>query len=119
MRRLGVLVIAGLVFLPGAGLADNPTLVGTVGPGFSISLADAAGQPVKNVDPGDYTIQVHDQSVVHSFHLVGTGVDQATGMTYLQGDTNGDGVADFQLDLENGYKLTASDLHLHLGDVFA
>ena len=87
MRRLGVLVIAGLVFLPGAGLADNPTLVGTVGPGFSISFADAAGQPVKNVDPGDYTVQVHDQSVVHSFHLVGTGVDQATEVETLSDPT--------------------------------
>jgi hypothetical protein len=78
VRRLGVLVFAALAFLPSSGLADNPTLVGTVGPSFSISLVDASAQPVKNVDPGDYTIQVHDQAIVHSFHLVGTGVDQAT-----------------------------------------
>jgi hypothetical protein len=87
VRRLGVLVVAALAFLPSAGLADNPMLVGTVGPGFSISLADAAGQPVSNVDAGAYTVQVHDQSTVHSFHLVGPGVDQATEVETLSDPT--------------------------------
>lgn len=41
-----------------------------------------------------------------------TGIDPTTGMSYLQGDTNGDGLADFQLDLSNRYQITASDLHL-------
>ncbi|WP_276576854.1 S8 family serine peptidase [Bradyrhizobium sp. 1] len=38
-----------------------------------------------------------------------TGQDHATGMTYVQGDTNGDGIADFQLNLSNPYHLAASD----------
>lgn len=38
-----------------------------------------------------------------------TGQDHATGMTYVQGDTNGDGIADFQLNLSNQYHLSASD----------
>lgn len=38
-----------------------------------------------------------------------TGQDHATGMTYVQGDTNGDGIADFQLNLSNQHHLAASD----------
>lgn len=87
VRRLALLVFAALALLPSAGLADNPTLVGTVGPSFSISLADAAGQPVKSLDPGGYTAQVHDESELHSFHLVGPGVDQATEIE-TEGDFN-------------------------------
>ena len=79
MRTLGVVVGAiALGFLPSAGLADGTTVVGSVGPGFSISLRDSSGAPVRNLDPGAYSVQVHDQATVHSFHLVGPGVDQAT-----------------------------------------
>ena len=78
VRRIAILAFAALAFLPSAGLADNPTLVGNVGPGFTISLDDATGQPVVNLQPGAFTVQVHDQATVHSFHLVGPGVDQAT-----------------------------------------
>jgi hypothetical protein len=71
---LGVLAAAG-----GAG-AQSPTLFGVVGPGFSIKLSDGSGNPVKNLDPGTYTIQVDDKAEIHNFHLTGPGVDQATGV---------------------------------------
>jgi Ca2+-binding RTX toxin-like protein len=41
-----------------------------------------------------------------------TGQDQATGISYVQGDTNGDGIADFQLDLSNQHHLAVSDFLL-------
>src|SRR5439155_10297863 len=41
-------------------------------------LTDAAGSPVKNLDPGTYTIQVQDLADIHNFHLTGPGVDRAT-----------------------------------------
>ena len=47
--------------------ADNPELVGNVGPGYSISLHDPAGNAVSQVDPGTYTLVVHDQSDIHNF----------------------------------------------------
>ena len=56
---LAVLVLAG-----GAG-AQAPTLFGTVGPGFTITLADASGNRVQNLDPGTYTIQIEDLSLIH------------------------------------------------------
>src|SRR5438477_4612338 len=81
-RRLAVLAVclAGVVFPAPGAQADNPVLVATVGShdGFNISLKDAAGNVVRHLDPGTYTIQVHDLSTLHDFHLFGSGVDQAT-----------------------------------------
>jgi hypothetical protein len=67
-----VLALAG-----GAG-AQSPTLFATVGPGFSIRLADASGNRVLSLAPGTYTIEVRDQGDMHNFHLSGPGVDKAT-----------------------------------------
>ena len=72
--------LVGVVLPSAAAHAVNPVLVGTVGQhdAFAISLTDASGNPVRHLDPGTYTIQVHDESALHSFHLFGPGVDQAT-----------------------------------------
>ena len=48
-------------------------LVGTVGPGFSISLTDSKGKRVKTLRSRTYAITVRDRSARHSFRLVGTG----------------------------------------------
>jgi plastocyanin len=81
-RRFAVLALclAGVVFPSAAAHADNPVLVGTVGQNdaFTISLHDANGDPVRHLAPGTYTIQIHDKSAQHDFHLFGPGVDQAT-----------------------------------------
>jgi plastocyanin len=58
--------------------AQTPTLVGTVGPGFTIMLRDAQGSRVTRLDPGTYDIEVEDLSDEHSFHLEGPGVDERT-----------------------------------------
>lgn len=79
--RLAVLSALAAIALPAStATADNPLLVATVGvgDGFNISLKDAAGNAVKHLDPGTYTIQVHDFSTIHNFHLSGPGVDEAT-----------------------------------------
>lgn len=75
-------LVAGLLLIPvsGAG-ADNPVLTAIVGTNdaFSITLLDASGKRVTHLDPGTYTIQVHDRSEIHNFHLTSPGgVDQAT-----------------------------------------
>jgi hypothetical protein len=70
MRRAilpGVLLL--LLAAPVAAGDDNPTLVGTVGPGFTIDLADAGGKHVDVLTAGTYTLLVHDQSEIHNFHL--------------------------------------------------
>jgi hypothetical protein len=65
-------------FLPAGASADSTPLTGTTGPGYTISLQDAAGNAVAHLDPGTYTVVVHDLADVHNFHLSGPGVDQAT-----------------------------------------
>lgn len=83
-RIAAALVVAAAavaaLLLPGAG-ASKPTattLVGTVGPGFSITLRDEAGAAVKHLDAGTYTILVHDLAQEHNFALRGPGVSQST-----------------------------------------
>lgn len=58
--------------------SQNVKLVGTVGPGFSITLVDAQGNRVRSLQPGAYDIEVRDLSEEHNFHLTGPGVDRLT-----------------------------------------
>jgi len=79
------LAVAGLA-LPGAAgahVAVTQPLLATVGSAsapdaFQISLTDSTGAKVTHVDPGQYTIMVHDYATFHNFHLTGPGVDQTT-----------------------------------------
>jgi plastocyanin len=82
LARLAVLAAClGAALLPftGAGAA-NPQLVANVGlnDNFGISLDDANGNNVTHLDPGTYTILVHDHSSLHNFDLAGPGVSEAT-----------------------------------------
>ncbi len=74
---------AAVLVLAGPTAADNPQLIGNVGPGFSISLKDPAGNAVTHVDPGTYTLLVHDQSDLHDFDLTGPGVSAATEIDFV------------------------------------
>ena len=65
-----VLAIAALAALPA--LAATPKFNGTVGPGFTISMAK---KPTK---VGKATIVVSDKSTIHNFHLKGPGVNVKT-----------------------------------------
>ena len=77
---LGLMLLTGLALVPVAFPAAATELRGTVGPGFSITLGDAAGNAVTQVDPGAYDIVVRDLSPEHNFHLTGPGVNEATGV---------------------------------------
>ena len=59
--------------------AALPKLVGTVGPGFTITLKHG-GKNVTTVKRGKYTLVVADRSPMHNFHLVGPGVNVKTGL---------------------------------------
>lgn len=54
------------------------TLIGSVGPGFEISLQTEDGQDVTTLAAGSYTVEINDQSSAHNFHLTGQGVDTTT-----------------------------------------
>ena len=88
MTRLSMLITATvgvvLVLAPGAQSRTQetvPVLTGTVGPGFTISLAGPDGQPVTTLVEGTYTINVSDRAAAHDFHLFGPGINQSTGVT--------------------------------------
>jgi plastocyanin len=80
MRRLIPIALALILALAGSAQAKaKPAkLVGTVGPGFTITLKNAAGKKVTNLKPGAYAITVTDKSSAHNFHLFGPGVNKLT-----------------------------------------
>lgn len=108
MRRLlllFVLLLIAAVFVPGSArpAATATALSGSVGPGFTISLKDAAGRGVSHLDPGDYTITVQNLNTTaeHNFHLRGPGVDQQTPFqagTWTWNVTFTDGTYTFRCD---------------------
>jgi hypothetical protein len=71
MRGLLLIAIVAALALAGSAGAQNPTLFGTVGPGFSIGVVDGAGNRVTRIPPGTYTLQINDLATVHNFHLSG------------------------------------------------
>jgi hypothetical protein len=89
--------------LPGSARADG-SLVGTVGPGFSISLAGSDNAPVTHLDPGTYTILVHDLASIHNFHLTGPGVNVKTSVS-------GTGTKTFTVTLKKGTYKFVCDPH--------
>ena len=74
------LVVPGSVAARGAVTQPLIATVGTPtsGNNFVIGLKDSTGATVTHIDPGTYTIMVHDYATVHNFHLFGPGVNQAT-----------------------------------------
>ena len=67
--------LAALALPSSAGAAAPTKLVGTVGPGFTITLKKTA-RPVRLLTPGRYSITVADKSNIHNFHLKGPGVNK-------------------------------------------
>ena len=62
-----------------AAQASMPTLKGTVGPGFTITLTKA-GKKVTKLKAGTYKVVIADKAGVHNFHLTGPGVNKKTGV---------------------------------------
>ena len=74
MKLVALAAIVAALVVPSAIAAPSATtLVGTVGPGFTITLAKG-GAKVKTLKPGSYTITVKDKSASHNFHIFGPGV---------------------------------------------
>jgi len=67
--------LAALALTSSAGAAVPTRLVGSVGPGFTITLKKAA-RPVRLLTPGRYSITVADKSNIHNFHLKGPGLNK-------------------------------------------
>ena len=96
MRRIRlVLATATLVLLAVApAQAALPRLVGTVGPGFTITLKKSATKVTK-LKAGKYSITVSDRSSSHNFHLTGPGVNKKTSV-------GGTGLTQWMVTLQKG-----------------
>ena len=77
MKFVALAAIVAALAVPAVGGAGTTKLVGTVGPGFTISLTQG-GKTVSKLKAGTYTISVQDKSNIHNFHLKGPGVDKKT-----------------------------------------
>jgi plastocyanin len=103
-----VLAIATLALLPvSSESAETPKLVGTVGPGFTIELTDAAGARVTSLVAGRYELLVHDLSDMHNFVLG----SKSTGERLAQTEVEFVGDRTFTIDLVPGLYVYACSPH--------
>ena len=91
-----LLAVAAVVALPAG--AATPKLLGTVGPGFTITLTK---KPTK---AGKYTLVVSDKSSIHNFHLPGPGVNVKTAVAAAGSKT-------FRITLKKGKYTFLCDPH--------
>ena len=76
MKFVAIAATVALLAVPAA-LAATPTLVGTVGPGFTITLTKG-GKKVSKLKAGTYLFKIADKASTHDFHLKGPGIDKKT-----------------------------------------
>jgi hypothetical protein len=67
----GLAVTAALATTAFAAHASTPTLVGTDGPGYTITLKTTAGKAVTSLKAGSYKLVIHDKSSIHGWSLDG------------------------------------------------
>ena len=82
MTRTRIALVATIVALAAAApsQAALPKLVGTVGPGYTITLKKG-GKVFKTLKAGRYSLTVTDKSGAHNFHLKGAGVNVDSGIS--------------------------------------
>ena len=76
MKLVALAAIVAALVVPSA-LAATPTLTGTVGPGFTITLKQGTAKVTK-LKAGKYVFKISDKSSIHNFHLKGPGVNKST-----------------------------------------
>jgi plastocyanin len=83
--------------------ASTPTLTGTVGPGFTITLKKGVTKVTK-LTKGTYVIKVSDKSNIHNFRLKGPGVNKTTSL-------GGTGTSTWKVTLKPGTYTYVCDPH--------
>jgi plastocyanin len=89
------------------GNTGGNSLIGTVGPGFTITLTQG-GSAVSTLKAGTYKINVSDKSSMHNFHLFGPGVDQKT-------DVGATGTTNWTVTFKKGSYTYQCDVHFASG----
>ena len=79
MKFVALAATVALLAVPVA-FAGTPTLNGTDGPGFTITLTKG-GKKVSKLKAGTYKILVEDKAADHNFHLKGPGVNKSTSVS--------------------------------------
>lgn len=102
MKLVALAVLVAALSVPAA-LAATPTLTGTVGPGFTITLTQG-GKKVTTLKAGAYTIVVADKASAHDFHLQGPGFNKTTSV-------GGTGTATWKVTLQKGTYTYQCDPH--------
>jgi hypothetical protein len=73
MRFLATIVVVGAIGVGGASAAGATKVLGTVGPGFTISLKSTTGKKLSTLKAGKYMFVVSDKSSIHNFTVKGPG----------------------------------------------
>jgi cupredoxin-like protein len=102
MKFALIAAIAALLAVPTA-FAASPTLNGTDGPGFTITLTQG-GKKVTKLKAGSYTFKIADKSNIHNFHLTGPGVNKTTSVS-------GTGTTTWKVTLKKGTYKYVCDPH--------
>jgi plastocyanin len=103
MKLAALLATVAALFFSAAATAATPTLTGTVGPGFTITLTQG-GKKVTKLKAGTYTFKISDKSNIHNFHLTGPGVNKKTSV-------GGTGSSTWKLTLKKGTYKFVCDPH--------
>jgi plastocyanin len=102
MKLVALAVLVAALAVPAA-LAATPTLNGTVGPGFTITLKQGS-KLVTKLKAGTYVFKIADKSTIHDFHLTGPGVNKKTTVA-------GQGTTTWKLTLKKGTYKYVCDPH--------
>ena len=102
MKLVALAAIIAALVVPSA-LAATPTLTGTVGPGFTITLKKGSAKVTK-LKAGSYVIKVSDKSSIHNFRLKGPGVNKTT-------KVGGTGTSTWKVTLKKGKYTYVCDPH--------
>ena len=70
LATLVVLVALAALALASVAAASTPKLIGTVGPGYTITLKKG-GPKVTNLKAGTYTFVINDRASIHNYNLDG------------------------------------------------
>ena len=105
MKLVALAAIIAALVVPSA-LAATPTLTGTVGPGFTITLKKGTAKVTK-LKAGAYVIKVSDKSNIHNFRLKGPGVNKSTSV-------GGTGTSTWKVTLKKGKYTVVCDPHATL-----
>ena len=76
MKFVALIALVAALAVASVASAATPTLVGTVGPGFTITLTKG-GKKVSKLTAGTYVFKISDKSSSHNFHLRGPGYNKA------------------------------------------